>query len=333
MNGEADRLDLPVPVRDDDLPIPVAIPQQEIVSAKYPDWTNWASQGHVRGLAMDSRRGELWLATGGGVLRWRTELDRFTRYGSEHGLPGNAVKAVTVGGTGQVWAVHDRGGLSYLDGETWCPYQPLWEASISCLHVAPNGQLWLGSEGTIYALHSPSEAPMQEIPFAGIPPRALAVTDGGELWLCNAEGVYKHQEHDWVRYTSQPDILTLACQGQNLWLGTVEGLLRVDLSTGELAPAGTWPRSEISALAPAAQGVWAACERYVGLATETGWMPIKGKACDRITSLAPAGDGGVWMGTHSGLQHGSRDSIRFHLTESPPDVIIFRSPNQGKAGG
>ncbi|MHC5722349.1 MAG: hypothetical protein ACYTX0_62645, partial [Nostoc sp.] len=83
------------------------------------EWSNLASQRHVRSLAFDPTHGDLWLATGGGILHWKLELNRFVRYASEHGLPGNSVLAVTVDGMGQVWAAHEQFGIYYLKNDTW----------------------------------------------------------------------------------------------------------------------------------------------------------------------------------------------------------------------
>ena len=326
MNSGDDNRDLPVPATDDDLPIPLpeVIPHEEQVLPKHSGWFNIASQCHIRHLAVDPLLGDLWLATGGGILRWRPSLDRFTRYTSEHGLPGNAVKAIAVDGASQVWAVHDSFGLCYLEDDAWHSYAALYREEIDCLQVDLNGQLWIGTDRGIYSLTSPTDEPSIEIPPAATPPRALTITEDNDLWLCNAQGIFNFQGDRWIRYMQRPDILTLVCQGKNLWLGTMDGLLRVDLAIQELSPTGTWPRGEVLALAPDSLGVWAVCGRSVGLLTETGWHPIKGHPHGRVTSLAPAGDAGVWIGTHTGLQHGSPDRIRFHLTESPPDVINFR---------
>jgi hypothetical protein len=75
--------DLPA-LRLDDRDLPVALAperaREEPVSPIHEGWSTHASQLEVRGLAM-SADGELWAATAGGVLRWRSH-DRFVRSGS-----------------------------------------------------------------------------------------------------------------------------------------------------------------------------------------------------------------------------------------------------------
>lgn len=76
MNDKDYTLDLPIPLRTDDLPIPAAevAPRHEIASPCYSQWLNLANQCHIRSLAIDPLRGDLWLATGvascAGGLDW-----------------------------------------------------------------------------------------------------------------------------------------------------------------------------------------------------------------------------------------------------------------------
>ncbi|MHC5916513.1 MAG: ligand-binding sensor domain-containing protein [Nostoc sp.] len=331
MSSKDYQLDLPVPVGGEDLPIPVAdaAPQQEQPSDKaFLEWGNLVSQRHVRHLAFDPTQENLWLATGGGILHWKLELNRFVRYASEHGLPGNSVLAVTVDGAGQVWAAHEQFGIYYLKNDTWRPYRILGEVKVSCLTLDSTGKLWAGTSSGIYSINTPDRKPAIELPPAGFPPRAMSIVDENDIWLCNAQGVYNYKNANWVRTSDsvQPDVLTLARQGENVWLGTFRGLVRIDLSTNKLHKIDTTYPGEVTALAPHPQGVWAACGGQVGLATETGWTPLTEKRFNAIiTSLLAGRDDQVWIGTHDGLLRGENKQILLHLTDNPPDVIGLAS--------
>ncbi|MEH2187412.1 MAG: hypothetical protein V7K64_14755 [Nostoc sp.] len=331
MSSKDYQLDLPVPVGGEDLPIPVAdtAPQQEQPSDKtFLEWSNLASQRHVRSLAFDPTQGNLWLATGGGILHWKLELNRFVRYASEHGLPGNSVLAVTVDGMGQVWAAHEQFGIYYLKNDTWRPYRILGEVKVSCLTLDSTGKLWAGTASGIYAINPPDRKPAIELPPAGFPPRAMSIVDENDIWLCNAQGVYNYKNAIWVRTSDsvQPDVLTLARQGENLWLGTFRGLVRIDLTTNKTHKIDTTYPGEVTALAPHLQGVWAACGGQVGLATKAGWTPLTEKRFNApITSLLAGRDDQVWIGTHDGLLRGENKQILLHLTDNPPDVIGLAS--------
>ncbi|WP_017314040.1 ligand-binding sensor domain-containing protein [Mastigocladopsis repens] len=331
MSSKDYQLDLPVPVGVEDLPIPVAdtAPQQEQPSDKaFVEWSNLANQRHVRSLAFDPTQGNLWLATGGGILHWKLELNRFVRYASEHGLPGNSVLAVTVDGAGQVWAAHEQFGIYYLKNDTWRPYRILGEVRVSCLTLDSTGKLWAGTASGIYAINTPDRKPLIELPPAGFPPRAMTIANENDIWLCNAQGVYNYKNASWIRTSDsvQPDVLTLVRQGENLWLGTFRGLIRIDLTTNKAHKIDTTYPGEVTALAPHPQGVWAACGGQVGLATETSWTPLGEKRFNTpVTSLLVGSDNQVWIGTHDGLLRGENKQILLHLTDNPPDVIGLAS--------
>ena len=327
MSNKDHQLDLPVTLGVEDLPIPVTEtgPQEELARDKaHIEWSNIASQRHVRDLAFNPHIEDLWLATGGGLLHWRLETNKFTRYASEHGLPGNSVSAVAVDGADQVWAAHEHFGLYHLKNDIWRPYSILGDVKVSCLTIDSTGQLWVGTASGIYAINTPNRKPEMELPAIGFPPRAMAINSKENIWLCNAEGVYHYQGNTWVRSSDsvQPDIFTLAVQGKKLWLGTFGGLVQIDLRTSQAHRIDTIPLREITALASYSQGVWVACGGQVGLATETDWKEISQKRLNiPITSLVATSDQEVWIGSHDGLLRGNEEGMQLHLTDTPPDVI------------
>jgi ligand-binding sensor domain-containing protein len=90
--------------------------------------------------------------SGGGVLHWFPGKDRFTRYASEHGLPGNSVCAAAVDGSGQVWVSGEQLGLYYLKNDIWQLYGILGEVKVSYLTTDSTGKLWVGTANDIYAI-------------------------------------------------------------------------------------------------------------------------------------------------------------------------------------
>jgi hypothetical protein len=204
MSKDGDRYDLPVlRTADRDLPITVRgiEPRHERTQAiAHPAWFNLASQRHVRDLAIDPIKGDLWLATGGGALRWRSGFDSFTRYSSEHGLHGNSIRAVGVDGSGQVWVAHEDCGISYLDGDTWCRYPALEESTVSCFSRDVNGHLWVGVVNGICAIDRMHDPIFELPPLSGIP-RMISVIDKDDLWLCNARGAFHFDGNTWVHDT------------------------------------------------------------------------------------------------------------------------------------
>jgi ligand-binding sensor domain-containing protein len=333
-----DRSDLPIALGGEDLPIPVANAQprhERATALAYPAWATHASQRHVRDLAMASRQGDIWLATGGGVLHWWPDLERFTRYGSEHGLPGNAAMAIAVDGKKRVWVgCGDRLGLYYLEQGLWQPYTPLGALTICRLTTDSSGRLWVSTTDGTFGIDQPDAAPVVTLPTPGDPPRVIAAVDDTDLWLCNAQGIHRRDGDGWVRQSEyvRPEILKLARQGQYLWVATFYGLERVDLDTGEVYRSEQWPAGEVTALAPATNGLWMACRGQVGLATENDWRPLKKLPVDApIVALGAGSEDEVWIGSHSGLWRGDFSDIQFQSSQAAPDDIGLPVGNKPSA--
>ncbi|MCP4344683.1 MAG: hypothetical protein GY795_04040 [Desulfobacterales bacterium] len=320
--------DLP-DLRTDDLDLPVLVSEKPCHEPprekKYPDWLNMTSQQHVTSLTTDPNQGDLWLATAGGILRWRFDPDRFTRFTSEHGLPGNFISAIAADASGRIWAAGKNSGLYYLDNDTWCFCQALNKTHIHGLAIDQSGLLWIATDKNLYAVENIHDDPIIELPSPGSFTRKISVTDKSDIWLCNAAGLHHFNGTDWerpVKYT-QPGILTLLHTGDSLWVGMTDGLYRMDFATFKperIENTG----AEVTAIAPAPNGIWASCGGMVGLATEKGWNQFSHVQDTRqvITALANAQkEDEVWIATHNGLMHGKKDRIQYHLTNSPPDVF------------
>lgn len=325
--------DLPIALVGEDLPIPAADTQprhQQTDTTAYPGWKNYASQRYIRELATTAK-GDIWLATGGGILHWWPDLERYTRYGSEHGLPGNSVIAIAIDGIGQVWAGCDRNGIYTLHQDTWQQYAPLGNIKVCCLSIDADGQLWVATTDGVFGIDSPDSPPSVELPTPGDPPRALSVTNPQGLWLCNAQGIHHCDGETWVRQSKyvRPEVLTLLRQGQYLWLGTFYGLERVDLTTNEVHQCDRWPKGEVVALAPAHNGVWIAAKGRVGLATAENWRPLKKlPLTTTIRSLRAGDEDEVWIGTHDGLWRADLADLELQSTRIPPDDVRLPEGNK-----
>ena len=343
MSKENYQDDLPVLHIDHDLPVLLKRPLHV--------WTTFASQRHVRAIAL-SPEGDIWLATTGGVLHWWSDQKQFTRYTSTDGLPGNSILAVAVDGRGQVWAAHEQYGLYYLENKRWQAAQRIQElielnllsstdhlwppfaeiSAINCLTVDAADHLWVVKPQGIYVLDgSPDNPELQSIPLpAGTPPRALTISASGEIWICQARGVFRYDEGKWERVLNSPDVLQLALQGDNLWLGTCRGLIRVDLESREIVSRIPTER-EITALAATAEGVWFASAGKVARATAEGADKPLSVSDDevRIAALAPDAHGRLWIGCEQGLLELHKN--KFLLTKQPPDVIGPSTPEEPAA--
>ncbi|HSH80384.1 MAG TPA: hypothetical protein VLA19_17795, partial [Herpetosiphonaceae bacterium] len=314
--------------RDDNLPVLVSGggPEHDQVPAEaFPAWSTIAGQQHIRA-AVVAPGGELWLATTGGMLRWSADLLSYSRYGSEHGLPGNAMHRVAVDGSGQVWVISASGALYFLDGARWRAYGALCHTPLTGLSLDLARGLWVtGSEG-VWRVDSERKAPWAvpdppDMTHRVSAPHALAVGRADDIWLASTRGLFHYDGVTWKGPREFVGILSLVREGASLWLGTAHGLRRIDLDRGELVTRPEWPAGPTAALCPAPGGVWAAIGTTTGRATATSWRSVRGKLQSRVTALAPARPDDVWIATQSGLWRGSSGGVEPQATAAAPDAI------------
>jgi ligand-binding sensor domain-containing protein len=313
--------DLPA-LRTADLDLPrlaVADRRHEPPLARvHPAWSSHAAQIDVRAVACGPG-GDVWLATAGGVLRWRPGLERFTRYGSEHGLPGNGIRAVAVARDGTVWALADNGTLARLVGDEWAENG---SSGATCLATSSDedGSVWTVVDGTVLRLDAAHNA----VPLAAGPShvRALAIRAPADLWAAGAEGVFQYEGGGWRRRLRHPAVTGLLRDERGLWVASARGLEFADLDARSLQVPPGVARGPATALALAPGGVWAAVGGGVGRATPDGWAPLPGARRAAVTALAAGPDGQVLIGTREGLLRATEQSEPVpHLSDQAPDVV------------
>ena len=115
-------------------------------------WTTIASVAPVAALAV-TRRG-VWIAGAGGVLAVLPAEGAVRRFGSEHGLPGNAVHAIGVDADDRPWAAAADGGLACLVDGRWqlCTQAP--EEPLHALVGADGGGVWAASDEAVYRIEA-----------------------------------------------------------------------------------------------------------------------------------------------------------------------------------
>ncbi len=216
------------------------LPTEEPVAPIHVGWKSCASFCRVNALA--AGQGTLWAATWGGVVRWRFEEHGqrvwFTRFASEHGLPGNHFQCIALDSGGRPWVGGVGVGLSAFDGERWRTFTTddgLPSDDVLCLANGTDGRLWAGTRRGLAYIAPDGDAvrwQRQSLDTIGLPAEeicALAVDGDATLWLGTDWGLYQLCP-DGVsrRYTVQrglPQVTQLASDGQGrLWVGTAVGL-------------------------------------------------------------------------------------------------------------
>jgi ligand-binding sensor domain-containing protein len=317
------RSDLPAP-RVDDLPLPLSdarIRHLKVSEPVYPDWVNISSQRHVWSIA-PSKTGDLWLATGGGMLCWHGGLNSYTRFTSEHGLPGNHMVKVVVDDNNCVWAISLSGRLYYLQEYRWNEYIFLKDDMVDCLSLDQNRQLWVGTSQGIYEINSSDTEPISIIQAPVRGPRVMAIIDHDNLWAANSWGIFHWKGNSWEKKFNYSGVTVMLSQASTIWLGTANGLQNVDIVSGKLSRSRNWPTGEVTALAENENKIWVAHGRRIGIASKDGdWQPAYTiQVSGRLNSLLFS-EGSLLVGSDQGLLQGKDKDLHYLHTETPPDTF------------
>ena len=208
--------------------------------------------------------GAMWVATdGGGLNRFDRESGRFTRYTTQtSNLNSDAVLGATEDKFGRLWIGTWAGGVSRFDRErgTFTAYttknSKLADDNVFSVHVDRAGMLWIGTWSKGLQRLDPTNGQFENIAIAR--PGAgeslirhigesddgtlLVATDGGGLVTLDPRTLEKH----WYGMTGKPGA-ALAASTVNavvelpagvLWVGTPNGLDRVDRATGAVTHIG-----------------------------------------------------------------------------------------------
>ena len=135
---------------------------------------------------------------------------------------------------GRIWAGSDS-SLGCFDGQAWRSYagaDGLPPYAVRALAEDSKGTLWIGTEAGLYTLRGnkvlPTNAPITDI-------SCLLVDENNVLWAgSSGHGLARFADGLWTRCTTTnglpvDDIGYLIEDGdKNLWIGSYEGLLRID---------------------------------------------------------------------------------------------------------
>lgn len=257
------------------------LPVEEPFPPIYPQWKTYASFRHVNTLT--SSGNELWAATWGGVVRWRFENQgnpiAYTRFGSEHGLPGASFQRIAVDADGRPWVGGSGIGLNYFDGHRWSTFTTgdgLPSNNILCIATDHSGRVWAATDrGLGYIAPSGErlhwwshsldavDLPAQEI-------QALAFDNGSTLWLGTDWGLYQLSADGTARrFTTQDGLPALQVNclalvaSSRLWIGTISGLCLLTDGKMTSCPDIDVPVWDMAA-EPNSEAVWLVTKKEIG---------------------------------------------------------------------
>jgi streptogramin lyase len=260
-------------------------------------------------------RGAVWLAVGGLVLRVDPATGRALVVPEvEDGAP----VVDLVAGAGAVWAVTSAAGLLRIDPGTARLTAPN-SGPVSAVAVGAGG-VWAvccqgrGRRGRVTRLDPASG---RVITTAGLPGRPLAVGAGpGGVWVRGAEGGLwrvdpaSGRQAGAIRLPTIPGGAELAGKvvvaGQRVWVSD-PGVATVRRIDPRRRTQVTWEADGRDLALTPAGTVWATSDaRLLGLGGPQVLGPRRNLhelRTDRITAVAAADDGGLWLGAAQGLFH------------------------------
>ena len=209
---------------------------------------------------MQSRDGKIWAGAQNGLGCY--DRGNWSSYDQRNGLPIGGVHALAEDEHGNLWVAAEGGGLYTLLGNKCFPADvPVKD--VSCLLAGRNGVLWAGSSG-----------------------HGLAWLADGRWQRCSS---FNGLAADDIGYLAEDD-------ATNLWIGTYEGLMRVDEKS--LFEAVADPSKKVS------------CRIFLTRECSTGAQP----------AAIRTQDGRLWFPTTKGLV--SLDPAELRLNPRPPTVVI-----------
>lgn len=302
------------------------------------DWTTFTLTNDVQAIAFD--RGDVWLATTGGGVRFEPALERFTVFTNTDGLSGNDVSSLAVDRRGDVWFGTRGNGLSRLRRDTgaWRTFTRLdGLASERVNAVTIHGdRLWVGTddglslfiwgfdpdEGRETFVFSDAYRASRGVPVGDV--NAIAI-DATAIWVATDHGVATapvdspnlKDPDNWTVYTRNEGlpsnrVTTVAVSDAGVWSGTVSGAARLDGARWTPVNGGL-PALEIRDLSFIDSVLWAATTSEAARLDGAMWTSVGG-GVGRFGARAIEGDatGAVWIGTaRNGLGRLEQGAWRF----------------------
>lgn len=310
------------------------------------------------------RAGIVWLATAYGLSSHDTRYDGITTL---RGGPGRLIRDVNVpsvlatadrrvfvatGAQGLQIIDADNGSAKVLQPDPAHPQTSLPRARVLAMAPAPNGDIWIGTQGGLYK-STPDGSRVERISVAGRAPTAdvwALLVDGPTLWLGGSDGLWeldaagaspvtvrRHLDHE----LGQTQVRVLALGRDNgLWVGTNGHVFRLERSGAALARLPVDPHDPTalpggltSGLLVDDQGrLWVGTLGQ-GLQVQTGTRPDGSPRFRRLTvrdglpnngvdALVRDADGQVWASTDDGLARIDPSTLAITTLRAPQGAGI-----------
>ena len=267
----------------------------------------------VRALALDEKRGSVWVGTSAGALEIGLDtLEPKQVFTRKEGLANEYVFAIGVAPGGEVWFGTNGGGTSrWKDGdwETYFPMHGLADYWVYAFDFDDQGRAWIGTwDGANHFDPKTGEWITYHDELINIWVYGLDIDDTGRVWMGTEGGVSMYQDGDWKSWTHDDGLGAPNRMGlppsENNGLGTRN---RHDLSVYVEGQQSYNPNYVFAAkVDDTGRGVWfgtwgAGASLFNGEAQWTSYTESDGLPGNIVYSIAQGPDGLVWFGTNNGV--------------------------------
>lgn len=295
-------------------------------------WTTYTEKNglpnnRVNAISITSN-GMVWVGTAGGAARFDGRT--WTKFSDKDGLTGTLVVSSAVAPDGAVCFGTDK-GISCFDGKTWTARTANDAPSFSgnTVAIGPDGTLWVSERRAVSRFDGKTwttyVASIGNVPVIDAT-LTMRVAADGALWVPSADpGVFRFDGNTWTHYAPKGILTSFYIQSVapskdgTVWVGgTSSQLARFDgrawtnyedsyhYISGSVLVAS--PDGSIWASAPESTRCGNGVSRFDG----KNWITYTvkdGLASNKVSAIATAPDGTVWVASKSFLSEGCGTGI------------------------
>lgn len=256
--------------------------------------------------------GAVWIGTPNGATNVQDKY--WVTYTTAHGLGGNWVSGMALGGDGKLYFATNGGGLTLFDGAARKTYNTsnsgIPSNYLTGVAIDKQNRIWVGTFGAGVARLEGEQ--WTRLTLANNYVNALALDASGHPWVATNEGAFFYDGQNWTRLSQATGLasnrvsaLTIAPDGR-VWFGTDSGATVYDgRRYRTYREADGLPDGSVRAIAVDAQNrAWFGTARGLALLEGSQWKTYAladGLAHNQVTTLALDAQKNVWAGTASGL--------------------------------